>query len=453
MPESAESASAVLALLQKHGWNATSFQILEPGLRYWFDADRACVAYVDTGGAWVAAGAPICATGQLSRAANDFIAAARQAGRRAVFFAVEPRFLEATGMPSQQVGEQPVWTPRSWPEVVLESKSLREQLRRARAKGVEVRAVSAAELAEGMPLRAQAEALITRWLATRPMAPLGFLVTIHPFEHAGERRFFAAEREGSLVAFLACIPVYARRGWFLEDFLRSPAAPNGTIELLVDHAMRSLAAEGAEYATLGLAPLAGEVGQWLGAVRAASRELYDFRGLYAFKAKLHPDRWEPIHLAHPTSGPMTAVIDVLAAFSRGGLLRFGLESLLRVPAVVVRTLGLLLIPWTILLAVAGEGWFPSRTVQLAWVAFDMVLAIGLWSLSRRWRDWLGKLLAGAITADAIVTMLEAALYNVPRTSTILEALVLVIACAAPSVAAFLLWRAVLDRAAWHQVMP
>ena len=48
----------VLALLRAFGFNATSFQILEPGYRYFFDGD-ACVAYCETGGAWVAAGAPI----------------------------------------------------------------------------------------------------------------------------------------------------------------------------------------------------------------------------------------------------------------------------------------------------------------------------------------------------------------------------------------------------------
>ena len=48
-----------LALLKRHGYNATSFQTLERGFRYWFDGDEACVAYADTGSAWVVAGAPI----------------------------------------------------------------------------------------------------------------------------------------------------------------------------------------------------------------------------------------------------------------------------------------------------------------------------------------------------------------------------------------------------------
>ncbi|MGV3723361.1 MAG: hypothetical protein ACO1SX_20885, partial [Actinomycetota bacterium] len=55
-----EDRRHALALLKRYGWNATSFQVLEPGMRFWFDDQReACVAYADTGRAWVAAGAPI----------------------------------------------------------------------------------------------------------------------------------------------------------------------------------------------------------------------------------------------------------------------------------------------------------------------------------------------------------------------------------------------------------
>src|SRR6266404_3014104 len=110
----------VLALLRRHGYNATSFQSLEQGFSYWFDDDSAgggaagadaCVAYVDTGRAWVAAGAPICAQARLANAAARFVAAARKAGRRAAFFAAERRLTEATDWPSVVIGEQPVWNP------------------------------------------------------------------------------------------------------------------------------------------------------------------------------------------------------------------------------------------------------------------------------------------------------------------------------------------------------
>src|SRR5829696_8840976 len=89
----------VLALLERHGWNATSFQILEPGFSYWFDGDDACVGYVDTGKAWVAAGPPIAAHDKLAETSARFVEAARTAKRRACLFATEARFRDAASWP------------------------------------------------------------------------------------------------------------------------------------------------------------------------------------------------------------------------------------------------------------------------------------------------------------------------------------------------------------------
>ena len=150
MSDEAAARARALALLKRHGWNATSFQILEPGFRYWFAPDDACVGYVDTGAAWIAAGAPVADDAALARAAEGFVAAARAAGRRAAFFATEDRIARDPAqdeLVALRIGEQPVWDPAAWDDAVKATRSLREQLRRARAKGVVVRALPAAELA------------------------------------------------------------------------------------------------------------------------------------------------------------------------------------------------------------------------------------------------------------------------------------------------------------------
>ena len=134
-----EDRARALALLRRHGWNATSFQILEPGFNYWFDGDAACVAYRDTGGAWVAAGAPIAEPERAPAVALAFVAAAADRGRRASFFGTEDRFAAAVPFAAMRIGEQPVWDPAAWDEVLRGRRSLREQIRRARAKGVAVR--------------------------------------------------------------------------------------------------------------------------------------------------------------------------------------------------------------------------------------------------------------------------------------------------------------------------
>ena len=109
-----------------------------------------------------------------------------------------------------------------------------------------------------------------------------------------------------VIAFLVATPIPARNGWLIEQWPRVPAAPNGTTNLLVDAAMRALAASGASYVTLGLAPLSARTGEpgsgqalWLRLtlrwIRAHGRRFYNFRGLDAFKASLQPREWEPIY--------------------------------------------------------------------------------------------------------------------------------------------------------------
>jgi lysylphosphatidylglycerol synthetase-like protein (DUF2156 family) len=93
--EGGSQRTRVLALLRAFGWNATSFQILEAGLRYWFEP-AGCVAYVDTGRAWVAAGAPLAPEQHMARVAGGFVRAAGAQAKSGVFFAAEQRFVEQT---------------------------------------------------------------------------------------------------------------------------------------------------------------------------------------------------------------------------------------------------------------------------------------------------------------------------------------------------------------------
>ena len=445
---SLEVRERVLRILRRHGWNATSFQILEAHFDYWFDGEEACVAYVDTGSAWVVAGAPVAPLERVREVTLRFVEVAARHRRRASLFAVESRLAKLLAEDEVLLlGEQPVWDPRAWPDTLAASKSLREQLRRARAKGVEVRQATAADLGPAdAPLRAKVESLIERWLASRSMPAMGFLVDVQPFAFPEERRYFVAEQGGALVGFLAAVPVYARGGWLFEDFIRDPRAPNGTAESLVNAAMRQVASEGSGYVTLGLAPLSGVRG-WLGLVREWSGALYDFNGLRAFKAKLRPHAWEPVYMAHPGGSANFAVFDVLAAFAHGSFARFGLAAFLRGPAIVVRLLAALLVPWTAMVAIADDAaWFPSPAVKYAWIAFDVVLAAALFTLAARWHKWMGRAIAIVVTLDAALTLAQIVLFNAPRARGVVDGLVLAISWAAPTLAALALWGATRARA-------
>jgi phosphatidylglycerol lysyltransferase len=441
----AGARTRVLGLLRRHGWNATSFQILEDGFSYWFEGDEACVAYVDTGRAWVAAGAPVAAEDRLSNVARRFVASASNAGRAACFFATEQRFIGTEGFEHLLIGEQPVWDPQRWPHTLQSTPSLREQLRRARAKGVRVSGAAAEEyIGVDAPLRRSIEGLIATWQGTKALPPMGFLVRVDPFEFAGERRLFVARvgegEQGRVVGFAALVPVYARQGWFLEDLIRAPNAPNGTTELLVDRAMQEAAALGSQYLTLGLSPLAGDVPLSLHLARRYAAPLYDFGGLRAFKAKFRPDRWSPIYLSYPREqAAFAAIYHSLRAFAQRGLTSYGLETLLRGPDVVLRTLALLLIPWTALLASLDTArWFPAAWVQGAWVGFDLALCAALLVAGTRFRPRLSLVIVTAVRLDACFTLVQAVLFNAARVAGYVDALGVMVAVLAPALASQIL---------------
>jgi phosphatidylglycerol lysyltransferase len=305
-------------IVRQHGRDTVAFQSLESGFRYWFDGDDAVVAYVDTGGAWVAGGGPIAPVDRIAEVAHGFVAAARDQGKRACFFAAEQALVDA-GVPALQIGEQPVWRANDWDAVLASAKSLRYQLNRARNKGVTVRRATEADLD-----RAQIDELAKQWQATKKMPPMAFLVQLETFAFSAQRTLFVAEHHNVVVGLASCVPVYAANRVFVEDLLRSTSAPNGTMELLIDAVMRSTTTE----VTLGLAPLAGGVPRWLRVARWLGGPLYDFAGLRAFKSKLRPHAWEPIYLCTDGS-KLVAMRDSLRAFAGGSLVSFAGRTLFR----------------------------------------------------------------------------------------------------------------------------
>ena len=199
------------------------------------------------------------------------------------------------------LGAQPFWNPPRWPAIIAGKASLRAQLARARNKGVIVSPWPAAE-AERQPAL---QRCLSEWLEGRGLPPMHFLVEWNILPRLLDRRLFVAEQAGQIIGFLIASPIPLRNGWLIEQIIRGRAAPNGTNELLLDAAIRALAAEGADYVTLGLSPLSRAVSQeppppWmirllLAWVRVHGRRFYNFEGLEHFKSKLQPEGWEPIY--------------------------------------------------------------------------------------------------------------------------------------------------------------
>lgn len=315
-------------LVMLHGWNATAYQIVNPGMSLWFASARdAVVGYVDRGHVRVVAGSPVCAEHRLANVLAEFERECAKRGRRVCYFGAEARlegllrFQRTHSM--VLLGAQPSWSPSHWSAIIASKSSLRAQLNRSRNKGIVVSPMSAAE-ATGHPALRR---VLNEWLATRGLPPMHFLVEPDTLSRLFDRRVFVARsRTSEIVAFLVASPAPARGGWLIEQFVRGRNAPNGTVELLLDAAVRSFAADGYEYVTLGLAPLsrhgAGPEANpmWLRLllrwVRAHGRRFYNFEGLDNFKAKFLPERWEPVYaIVNETRFSPGALYAIAGAFS------------------------------------------------------------------------------------------------------------------------------------------
>src|SRR6476620_6933850 len=91
-PSVARARELVLA----YGWNSTSFQIVNPGIRRWFSGrGDAVVGFVPAGGVRVAAGAPVCGEKRLADVVAEFESDAEREGETVCYFGAESR-LEST---------------------------------------------------------------------------------------------------------------------------------------------------------------------------------------------------------------------------------------------------------------------------------------------------------------------------------------------------------------------
>ncbi len=292
-------------LLRQFGWNTTCFQLVNPGIQHWFSPDRqAVVGYVRKVGVTMVAGAPVCALEDLPAVVSAF---ERDLGPRVCYFGAEARMRdyawEAGGYSFASLGAQPVWLPGEWVNSIEGDRMLRAQLHRARNKGVAVREWRFDQAERSLDLHRCLE----EWLSHRGLPPLHFLVEPETLTDLEGKRVFVAERAGTPVGFTVLSPIPVRNGWLTEQFIRGNDAPNGTVELMIDTAVRAVAAERAGYLTMGIVPLSlrsRDEGlpsnpRWLGGlsrwVRAHGRRFYNFDGLDWFKDKFHPENWEPVY--------------------------------------------------------------------------------------------------------------------------------------------------------------
>ncbi len=307
-------------ILGEFGYETVCFQTLQRGMKLWFSKRRlAMVGYVDTGRYWITAGSPIGNHQDLTEIATEFELAAHAHEHRVCYVCAERNGmnqLTAAGRGTMVIGAIPIWNPIHWPQIIAGNARLRYQIARAKRKCDGIIEITPSHAARTPAIRR----LIGDWLSQRWLMPMRFLAD--PFilsDAAAPRRIFTVHiHTGQLAGLLAASPIPARNGMFIEQIVRLPHAPNGIVELMIDHAMRNFAAY--RHVTLGL--VAGsrfasdhENPWWARAARYSVRRwgqrLYRFESLENFRATLQPEAWEPVYAV--SDRPRIVMRDILAA--------------------------------------------------------------------------------------------------------------------------------------------
>ncbi|HZS05856.1 MAG TPA: DUF2156 domain-containing protein [Blastocatellia bacterium] len=319
-------------VVRRHSYEHQSFLSLYPGMSVW-SADEldASVVYRRVGSIVVVAAAPLAPRENLTEVTRRFLGFCRGQKLDCLMLPVGPQFAEvaeACGMGLLRIGESGYFRLPTWKPLGDRGKKVRSGVNQARKAGIVVERYDP-QKDKSAKKREQIEALCQAWINTREVDALGWLLELNPFVLSEHKRYFLAwNAAGKLEGMLACSPIYARNGWYLEDLIRRPDSERGVSELLVVETLRQLADEGAELATLGTSPLAGvkpgkqfrNLSRLLGLIYEHLDAFYHFKALHRFKSKFAPSFVEPEYIAiYPPRIRLRMIFGVIGAFDPAGL--------------------------------------------------------------------------------------------------------------------------------------
>lgn len=324
-------ATRLVEQVFRYGYEQQSFVSLYGGMAVWFSRQpEAVVVYRRLGKVAIVSAAPLAAAENLAVVTRQFLAYCLAQKMDCLMVPIGPEFARVAqecGMGLLGIGESGYFNLPDWKPRGDKCKKVRAGVNQARGAGVAVERYDP-HSDQDSQLRAEIEQLCQAWIGTRKVDALGWLLELDPFFLSEHKRYFLARRDGKVEGLLACSPIPARNGWYLEDLIRHPKAERGVSELLVVTALEHLAAEGATLATLGTSPLAGikaggqfqQLSRLLNFIYENLDSFYHFKDLHRFKAKFAPSFIEPEYLAlYPPKIKTRMVISMLSIFDPAGI--------------------------------------------------------------------------------------------------------------------------------------
>jgi membrane associated rhomboid family serine protease len=297
------------------------------------DKPQGAIGYISYPSQNILIAEPLCSDHAIENSIREFVRFTQLHEKDCLLFPISrPVALvaEKMGFGLVQVGQEPVFDLRIYDSQKIEGK-VQSAIHQTQKKGIVIEAFYGTEI-ENPKLLPELKEILQEWLHSRRSKEMQLLNEVSPFDANQDKKYFIARSQDRIEAFLACSPIYKRRGYFIHDLIRRPTAMNGISEALIVAALENMQQEGYHFASLGVAPLSGldsaGVNEKYTALNWLLKRVYSkhqmfmrFKPLYHFKKKFAPTSVEPAYVAfYPPKLKLTHIFALINLFSPGGFL-------------------------------------------------------------------------------------------------------------------------------------
>ncbi|MBY0405743.1 MAG: DUF2156 domain-containing protein [Cyanobacteria bacterium] len=258
--------------LFQYGYNSYSFFSLYPGIKHYTQAGlNGFIPYMESSKLILAVGDPICDPQDLEPLVKGFIdtfkPSAKSHGRRLKsigFLPVTEKIassLKHLGFDCLYVGKEPIINLNTY-QPLTPQRNPKSYLDPSEYSIEAFHPETGSNSAQAQSIESEILALSKQGPQQNFLAPFSCFKTVSPLTSKEHKRFYLLmNSEKQLMGYLSCLPIYERNGWLFETILTPPnARPKNSLEIsdlqlaLIHFALQSLAAEGFEKVSFGLAP-------------------------------------------------------------------------------------------------------------------------------------------------------------------------------------------------------
>ena len=312
-----------LQFIKKYGTNHYSTLLLYKNMAAFpLTSVEGFIGYRNGRAMHLVVGEPICAPENYQVAMQEFITYCQVERKPFVQICCGESYKEAVkdlDLSSFCIGEDFIFDTSTYSPKGRRAKIVRWASKRAIRSGVSVKEYNPRNQLDPA-LEAAFEAVAQRWMKNNTrFTP--HLTDLNIFENRAYKRYFYAKLGGAPVAMIICLPIFGQQGYLLEDVIRDPAAPYGSIELITLTILDVLKNNGWKMATFGISPsldaneLTGtsrifvKTGMWF------ADRLFGLHQLYHSRKKFHATYSKPSYaLKYPQGFNAIDVVRIISLF-------------------------------------------------------------------------------------------------------------------------------------------